>query len=215
MEAANALSEVEEVGSSQKSLVHLKAAKRLLQLCRINGGVYIKVGQHLANLDYILPEEYIQTLSELYNQAPQTPYKDVREVIYQELGQYPEDLFDEFDPNCFASASLAQVHVATLNGEKMAIKVQHSGLRETSKGDLLALEQVVKLVDRIFEEFSWGWIVDEIAPNVSNHKLLQTFFFYFTTQHIDIDVLSYNIVYSYSFIPCVPNFFFRFNIKYY
>ncbi len=54
-----------------------------------------------------------------------------------------------------ASASLAQVHTAICKetGKKLAIKVQHKGLRETSKGDLLAMSTVVMLADQLFEDF--------------------------------------------------------------
>jgi len=147
--------------------VHERAARRILDLCRTNGGTYIKVGQHLANLDHLLPEAYIRTLQSLFGDAPVTEYEHVREVIKEELGNYPEQLFQEFQEVPIASASLAQVHVARdFQGQKLAIKVQHCGLRETSKGDLLALEYVVRLVDGLFEDFKWGWICDEIAPNL-------------------------------------------------
>lgn len=146
---------------------HERAAKRILDLCRTNGGTYIKVGQHLANLDHLLPEPYIKTLQSLFGDAPVTQYEHVREVIKEELGNYPEELFQEFQEIPIASASLAQVHVArNFQGQKLAIKVQHRGLRETSRGDLLALEYVVRLVDGMFEDFKWGWICDEIAPNL-------------------------------------------------
>lgn len=71
-----------------------------------------------------------------------------------------------------ASASLAQVHIGydKETGRKFAIKVQHAGLRETSRGDLISLEFVVKSIQKIFGEdvFKWGWILEEIAPNVSS-----------------------------------------------
>ncbi len=57
-------------------------------------------------------------------QAPQTPIDDVREVIREELGEYPETLWRTFDPVAIASASLAQVHRAEgWNGEQLAVKV--------------------------------------------------------------------------------------------
>lgn len=148
--------------------IHARAARRLRDLCRKNGGTYIKVGQHLANLDHLLPPAYITTLHCLFGEAPVTKYEDVREVVKEELGQYPEDLFEYFEVEPIASASLAQVHIAKEKntGKKLAIKVQHRGLRETSKGDLIALETMVRLIDDQFDEFKWGWICDEIAPNL-------------------------------------------------
>ena len=158
-----------ECGGDLAGRTHRKAANRLLQLCRENKGVYIKVGQHLANLDYLIPEEYIIALSSLFDDAPDTSIEDVREVVRQDLGDYPEELWKDFDPLPIASASLAQVHVAydRKTGQKLAVKVQHRGLRETSRGDILALQLVVNALERLFpEEFCYGWIMEEIAPQL-------------------------------------------------
>lgn len=169
LDAAQALAEAEELLvklGSRQSKIHEKAAKRLLKLCQENRGVYIKVGQHISNLDYLVPTEYIQVLSQLFDNNPATSFADVREVIQEDLGKYPEDLFDSIDPEPIASASLAQVHVAYEKGtgRKLAIKVQHRGLRETSVGDTTTLVTVVRLAERMFESFSFGWLADEIAP---------------------------------------------------
>jgi aarF domain-containing kinase len=140
----------------------------LLDLCHTNGGVYVKVGQHLANLDLLLPEEYIQTLSSLFDDAPASTYSDVCAVVQEELGLPPEELFSDFSKAPFASASLAQVHTAKCKttGKKLAIKVQHKGLRDTSKGDLLAMATVVQVADKLFDEFNFGWICEELTPQL-------------------------------------------------
>lgn len=78
------------------NVVHERNAQRLLQLFRANQGVYIKVGQHLANLDLLIPEEYIQTLSSLFDDAPVSSFQDVCQVVKEELGAYPDQLFDDF-----------------------------------------------------------------------------------------------------------------------
>jgi len=171
-EVAERLAEAEEqlvlAGSSSKSLIHRRAAKRLLDLCHVNRGVYIKVGQHLANLDYLLPNEYIEIMSALYDDNPLTSFEDVCHVVQEDLGALPHEVFDRFDPIPIASASLAQVHVAYSkeDGRKLAVKVQHRGLRETSKGDIFSLVTVVRTAEKLFEDFSFGWLADEIAPNL-------------------------------------------------
>ena len=192
--AAESLAEAERELSAlgDKDNVHQKAANRLLKLCRANGGVYIKIGQHLANLDYLIPPEYVKVLSSLFNDAPQScelptvlefnsiqnhgseshhcipAYSDVCRVIEEELGKHPNELFDGFESQPIASASLAQVHVAYLKGtgQKLAIKCQHRGLRETSSGDVFAVTFVINALERMFEGFTWGWIADEIAPHL-------------------------------------------------
>lgn len=171
LKTAEALAEAQEslaeIGS-RRSLLHRRAAERLLRLCHDNRGVYIKVGQHLANLDYLIPQEYIEVLSALYDDNPRSDFADVQRVIKDELGADPEDLFQEFEPEPIASASLAQVHVAYEKGtgRKLAVKVQHPGLRETSAGDIFALVSVVRAAEKLFDGFTWGWLADEIAPQL-------------------------------------------------
>jgi aarF domain-containing kinase len=119
-------------------------------------------------MDYLIPQEYIDGLSCLLDDAPTSTYESVASIIQEDLGKSPEDLFDKFDPNPFASASLAQVHVAydKKTGQKLAIKVQHKGLRETCRGDIVALHTVVQALEFFFEDFNFGWIADEIAPQL-------------------------------------------------
>jgi aarF domain-containing kinase len=150
---------------SEKS-VHHQAAVLLRDLCRKNKGCYIKIGQHIANLDHLVPKQYIQVLSSLFADAPEMEYNDVREVIREEFGKYPEEIFDTFETKPIASASLAQVHVAVCDGRKVAVKVQHRGLRETSQGDLWVLQKVIEKIDAMFDDFKYNWIVEEIAPNL-------------------------------------------------
>jgi aarF domain-containing kinase len=91
-----------------------------LKLCQQNGGVYIKVGRHLTNLDYLIPQEYIDVLSSLINDARRSTFEDVSKVIEEDLGAPTDEIFDRFDPAPIALASLTQVHEAydKQNGEK-------------------------------------------------------------------------------------------------
>jgi aarF domain-containing kinase len=169
--AAQRLAEAEEklaILGDPHSQVHRKAATRLLNLCRKNGGVYIKVGQHIANLDYLIPPEYIEVLSSLFDDAPQSSYSNVCKVIQEDLGKHPDELFESFEKTPIASASLAQVHVAYEKGtgKKLAIKCQHRGLRESSSGDIFAVVTVIQTIESMFKDFTFGWIADEIAPHL-------------------------------------------------
>lgn len=69
----------------EKSKAHKKAAEQLLELCCINRGVYIKVGQHIGALEYLLPTEYVETMRILHSNAPQNPVEDLYKVIKQDL----------------------------------------------------------------------------------------------------------------------------------
>lgn len=65
--------------------MHLRSAQRLLKLCEANGGAFIKVGQHLGALDYLIPNEYVRTMRVLHSQAPQSTFEEILSVIRQDL----------------------------------------------------------------------------------------------------------------------------------
>ncbi|XP_025912989.1 uncharacterized aarF domain-containing protein kinase 1 isoform X3 [Apteryx rowi] len=75
--------------------VHLRSAERLRELCCANRGTFIKVGQHLGALDYLLPEEYTRTLKVLHSQAPQSTRQEIEQVIREDLGKEPEHVGGE------------------------------------------------------------------------------------------------------------------------
>lgn len=56
-------------------------------MCCTNGGAFIKVGQHLGSLDYLLPLEYVETMKILHNQAPQSAVSDLFKVLEEDLGK--------------------------------------------------------------------------------------------------------------------------------
>lgn len=56
-----------------------------MELCRRNKGVYIKVGQHIGTMDYLLPGEYVDTLKILHSQAPASTMEDIRQVVKEDL----------------------------------------------------------------------------------------------------------------------------------
>ncbi|GAA6101828.1 aarF domain-containing protein kinase 1, partial [Tachysurus ichikawai] len=64
-----------------------RSAERLRDLCCANRGTFIKVGQHLGALDYLLPEEYTSTLKILHSRAPASTLQEIQEVIREDLGK--------------------------------------------------------------------------------------------------------------------------------
>ena len=150
--------------------LHQKSAERFLSLCIANGGAYVKIGQHLAQLDYIVPKPYTRTLAKLFEHNAPTPYEEVVRVVESETGRPLHESFASFEPTPIASASLAQVHRAYELGtdRPLAVKVQHPRLREASKSDMLAVSLAVRAAEWLFgkEDFRLGWIVDELAPHL-------------------------------------------------
>ncbi|KAL0359181.1 UNVERIFIED_CONTAM: putative ABC1 protein [Sesamum angustifolium] len=151
-----------------KREVHTRSALRLQELCFKNGGIYIKLGQHISQLEYLVPDEYVKIMREsLLNRCPVSSYDQVLEVFKKELGGAPDEIFDEFDPIPIASASLAQVHVArTHDGQKVAVKVQHTHMTDTAAADYATVELIVNTLHRFFPSFDYRWLIDEVQESL-------------------------------------------------
>ncbi|XP_076359674.1 aarF domain containing kinase 1 isoform X2 [Tachypleus tridentatus] len=150
-----------------KSEVHTRSAQKLLDLCCKNGGAFIKVGQHIGALDYLLPQEYVSTLKVLHTNAPKSPLSDILQVIKEDLQVEPSSIFSSFEEEPIGAASLAQVHKAVLkDGTKVAVKVQHVPVRAHSVVDMATMELLVKTVKWMFPEFSFMWLAEETKRNL-------------------------------------------------
>lgn len=126
--------------SKDLSEVNLRAALRLLREMSYLRGAVMKVGQALANLPGVVPDQFVEALSALHFQAPAMHFSLVREMVRNELGDEPEKIFDWFDTKAFAAASLGQVHRARLKtGEDVAVKIQYPGIARTIDSDLGSL----------------------------------------------------------------------------
>lgn len=157
----------EEAHQIFMSALHTKSALKLLDLLKANGGIYIKLGQHLAALDYLVPSEYCKILAVLQNAAPQSSLEEVRNVIESDLKRPMESVFEEFDEQPIGTASLAQVHRARLkSGEEVAVKVQHKRLQKFAHLDIVIVEKLVKLIKWTFPEFEFDWLADEMRKNL-------------------------------------------------
>nr|CAG4650069.1 EOG090X047B [Sida crystallina] len=150
-----------------KSAVHLRSAKKLLKLCEDNGGAFIKVGQHVGALDYLLPIEYVKTMRVLHNHAPQTKFEDVLSVMREDFGCEPSAIFESIDQVPIGAASLAQVHKAKLiDGPIVAVKVQHPLVKSHAQVDLKTMEVLFKAVMWYFPEFKLMWLLEETKHNL-------------------------------------------------
>ncbi|XP_014477628.1 PREDICTED: uncharacterized aarF domain-containing protein kinase 1 isoform X1 [Dinoponera quadriceps] len=150
-----------------KSDAHKYGAQKLLELCCANKGVYIKVGQHVGALDYLLPQEYVHTLRVLHSSAPQSSFKDVLTVIKEDFKKDPYEIFQSIDLEPLGTASLAQVHKAVLkNGDVVAVKVQHRSVKSNSYVDIKTMSTLVKITSLVFPDFKFDWLVDETKKNI-------------------------------------------------
>jgi len=121
---------------------HLEAAERMVQTLGRMKGAAMKIGQLASFIDTeFLPPEYRELYQEhlatLRTSAPPMPWKKVRSVLDQEWEEPVEELFEHFDEEAAAAASIGQVHRATLpDGRRVAVKVQYPGVADAIRGDL-------------------------------------------------------------------------------
>jgi predicted unusual protein kinase regulating ubiquinone biosynthesis (AarF/ABC1/UbiB family) len=118
------------------------------------GPAFVKMGQLLSTRGDILPAAYVKALERLQDHVEPVPYEEIARVVEAELGAPLEQRFQSFERRPLASASLGQVHRATLpSGAAVAVKVQRPGVREQIAEDFEALHDLAAIVDRHTE---WG-----------------------------------------------------------
>jgi len=116
---------------------HWRSALRVLDSMSYLRGAAMKVGQTLANFPDIAPREFVDTFEQLHFSAPPMHWSLLKEMVFNELGDDPENLFASFDKRAFAAASLGQVHAARLkSGEEVAVKIQYPGIARTIREDI-------------------------------------------------------------------------------
>jgi ubiquinone biosynthesis protein len=127
------------------------APVQLRQTLEELGPSFIKIGQLLATRPDLVPDRYVTELKKLYDKTTPSPYDEVRAVVRSELGRDIEQVFATFEAEAIASASIGQVHRATLkDGTKVAVKVQHVGIEEAMELDFEILRGLVSFVEKTF-----------------------------------------------------------------
>lgn len=112
------------------------------------GPTFVKLGQLLATRSDLLPPAQIASLSRLQDDVAPVPFDEIRGIVEEELGARITNVFDTFEEEPLASASLGQVHRATLrDGRAVAVKVQRPGIREIVATDVEVLEGFASMLD--------------------------------------------------------------------
>ncbi|MDA8117355.1 MAG: AarF/ABC1/UbiB kinase family protein [Actinomycetota bacterium] len=131
-------------------------------------GVMAKFGQMLSYVSTPLDSSIRSGLSSLQDQAPPMSNDLVEEVFAQEFGKPPTEIFETWDPDPIASASIGQVHRAiTADGEAVAVKVQYPGIRDTLFADLANLRVIARAFRFAFPAMDTDSIVAEISARIA------------------------------------------------
>ncbi|KAJ6593929.1 ABC1 family-domain-containing protein [Mycena capillaripes] len=146
---------------------HTRSAHRVLKALLANGGIFIKLGQHMASL-LVLPREWTSAMKPLQDKCDPTPYEDVEALFRSDMGAPVSDLFDEFDPVPIGVASLAQVHRGRdrKTGRPVAVKIQHPHLAEFCDIDMAVVESSLGWIKYWFPEFEFTWLAEEMRTNL-------------------------------------------------
>ncbi|KAI9468664.1 ABC1 family-domain-containing protein [Zychaea mexicana] len=146
-----------------------RSAETVLKGLQSLGGIYIKLGQHVSAMVYILPPEWTDTMSVLQDRCDPTPEEQVRQLFISDYGEAIEDIFDEFDWTPIGVASLAQVHKAKLKnsgGRQVAVKLQHPVLDEFCRVDMETVSFIIDVIKKAFPEFGFAWLADEMRESL-------------------------------------------------
>lgn len=116
------------------------------------GPAFVKLGQILSTRPDLLPQAYVDALSVLQERGPEVPAARITGILEGVFGKPLEEIFASFNPAPIASASLAQVHRATLkNGMAVAVKIQRPDVEALILRDLDAIDFALRMFGHLFE----------------------------------------------------------------
>ncbi len=146
---------------------HSWSAGRLYDLAVTHKGLLIKFGQMIGSRPDMVPDPYVDVLSRLQDQVPPRSFRTIKRAVERELERPLTDVFSEFAETPIASASLAQVHRATLkDGRIVAVKVQYPGIQEIVENDLANIRFLLRILNTFERNLDFTPLIEEISHNV-------------------------------------------------
>ncbi len=133
-------------GSADEGVLHEKNAQDIYDSLSELKGSALKVAQMLSLDSNALPAEYLTKFAEAQYSTPPLSFPLVVNMFRRSFGTGPLSIFDTFTKNAVNAASMGQVHKATKNGLKLAVKVQYPGVSDSVKSDLKVAAMVAKTV---------------------------------------------------------------------
>jgi ubiquinone biosynthesis protein len=148
------------------TFTRLSGPERLRVLFEDLGGTFIKFGQMLALQPDILSLEYCNALFDLLDRCAPFNYEQVERIFVEETGKTPSEIFDSFEAQPLATASIGQVHVGHLSGRKVAIKVQRPSVDTDFTGDIRLMVATIRLIKGLRLKFAY-WMIEPISEFVA------------------------------------------------
>lgn len=136
------------------------------------GPTYIKLGQLLSTRPDFLPDRYLDALSDLQDKAEPISYDQVKQIVESEINTSISTAFTDFSEKPLASASIGQVHKATLrSGKEVAVKVQRPGIRDQFMNDLDTLSEIADWAvehTKTGEQYAIGKLIKDLRRILTN-----------------------------------------------
>lgn len=156
-----------KVDATPESAVQLAIARQVVSSLNEAKGLPVKIGQMLSYFDFHMPFAVREIFASLRNEGLPINPLVVARIIQEDFGQPPSQLFAEWETTPFAAASIGQVHRARLkSGERVAVKVQYPGIRETIESDLDGISLLGRLSSLILRIGDAGTILEEIREHL-------------------------------------------------
>ncbi|MGY6650186.1 ABC1 kinase family protein [Wenyingzhuangia sp. IMCC45574] len=144
-------------------------------------GSALKVAQMLSMEKSILPKAYVDKFSLSQFSVPPLSSALVLKTFRKYFGKNPNQIYDTFDLNSVNAASIGQVHKATLNGKKLAVKIQYPGVAQSISSDLALVKPIAIKMFNIRGEGS-----DKYFKEVENKLIEETNYIHEVAQSIEI-----------------------------
>ncbi len=136
----------------------LTGPQRLRTVLEQIGGTFIKFGQVLALQSDILPLDYCHELFNLLDRVPPFAYEEVERTFLEDLGRKPSEIFDTFVVEPLATGSIGQVHIATMGGRKLAVKVRRPSVLTDFAADIRLMSFTVWIIT-VLRMKSFYWMI--------------------------------------------------------
>jgi predicted unusual protein kinase regulating ubiquinone biosynthesis (AarF/ABC1/UbiB family) len=134
----------------RSSAFHQARAERMVSTIAALGPSFVKLGQVFSSRSDLIPEPYVSAVSTLTDQVPPVPTPIIEHEIERAYGRPVREVFERFEAEPLAAASLGQVHRARYRGEEVVVKVLRPGVEELVRKDMALARPVLGWLERRF-----------------------------------------------------------------